>query len=154
MSAFYQSPSTNNANALLLFVWLFSKRSRIFDGLKMYIFCSNSKMVAKWLNSAPWRSNSVWFNRSSRNLVHTCIMLDEKKTHQFDKRNRKSFILMKYTQKSWLKITAPPGGNRQFLVFCTSYTLLYSSSSIDQNHVRLCQKGLKTLIMKSNQNCE
>ena len=42
---------------------------------------------------------------------------------------------MTSTQKSWLKIPAPPGGNRKCLVFCMSYTWTYSSSSTERNHV-------------------
>ena len=112
------------------------------------------------------RPNSVWFNRSSRNSVHTffithfdvksswiiiktrgCCILDihgpiSSKLDMYDKIHG----LMTSTQKSW---PAPPGGNRKCLVFCKSYTLMYYSSSIDYNHVKLCQKGLKTLMMKS-----
>ena len=66
----------------------------------------------------------------------------------------KSPSLMTSTQKSLLKITAPPSGNRKCLVFCTSYTLMYSSWSIDHNHVKHFHKGLKTLMMQSYGNCE
>ena len=51
---------------------------------------------------------------------------------------------MTFIQKSWLKITAPPGGNRKCLVFCMSYTWTYSSSSTDRNHVKL-SKGSKDI---------
>ena len=62
--------------------------------------------------------------------------------------------LMTSTQKSWLKMTAPPGGNRKCLVFCMSYTWMYSSSPTARSHVKLYQMGLKTLIMKAYDYCD
>ena len=100
--------------------------------------------------TVAWRQSLMKRHENTRLCISGIIGPIKSKLDMSDK----SPGLMTSTQKSWLKMTAPPGGNRKCLVFCMSYTWMYSSSPTACSHVKLYQMGLKTLIMKAYDYCD
>ena len=100
--------------------------------------------------TVAWRQSLMKRHENARLCISGIIGPIKSKLDMSDK----SPGLMTSTQKSWLKMTAPPGGNRKCLVFCMSYTWMYSSSPTARSHVKLYQMGLKTLIMKAYDYCD
>ena len=100
--------------------------------------------------TVAWRQSLMKRHENTRLCISGIIGPIKSKLDMSDK----SPGLMTSSQKSWLKMTAPPGGNRKCLVFCMSYTWMYSSSPTARSHVKLYQMGLKTLIMKAYDYCD
>ena len=100
--------------------------------------------------TVAWRQSLMKRHENTRLCISDIIDPIDSKLHTY----HKTPGLMTSTQKSWLKMTAPPGGNRKCLVFCMSYIWMYSSSPTARSHVKPYQMGLKTLIMKAYDYCD
>ena len=100
--------------------------------------------------TVAWRHSLMKRHENTRLCISDIIDPIDSKLHTY----HKTPGLMTSTQKSWLKMTAPPGGNRKCLVFCMSYIWMYSSSPTARSHVKPYQMGLKTLIMKAYDYCD
>ena len=100
--------------------------------------------------TVAWRQSLMKRHENTRLCISDIIDPIDSKLHTY----HKTPSLMTSTQKSWLKMTAPPGGNRKCLVFCMSYIWMYSSSPTARSHVKPYQMGLKTLIMKAYDYCD
>ena len=100
--------------------------------------------------TVAWRQSLMKRHENTRLCISDIIDPIDSKLHTY----HKTPGLMTSTQKSWLKMTAPHGGNRKCLVFCMSYIWMYSSSPTARSHVKPYQMGLKTLIMKAYDYCD